>query len=654
LLGFSAFLDGYHDVENQLIDYLRSKAERAIAAKDVEKQRIRTREDFEKYRKEVLDHFLEVIGGLPGPRTDLKAETTGVIEGDGYRIEKVIFQSLPGFYVTCNLYLPEIPASTGPVPGILFAPGHSKVAKAAPAYQKVCLDLVNNGFAVLAVDPIGQGERFQYWRNGHEDVESTIVEHTYAGIKCSLLGMSLARYFCWDLIRALDYLCARPEVDENRIGMTGTSGGGTQTSYMMLLDQRIKAAVPCTYITSRRAYLATGQAHDMEQNLFEAIVHSPDHDDFLACFSPRPVLVGAVESDFFNVEGTVESVETARRIYELYGAADKLQLKIAPGTHAFVPELREAAVNWFRVHLTGLEPSFRTDDPFVRATHELNCTRSGQIVGDYPDAVTIHDLMVAELEKRKQKWAFNPRLLERTLAHPKPEGPKYPRIIQKDEVEDGIIREKVFFWSEKGIIVSGLLAYSADNSKEPVLLLLEHGTSQVEEAWETIIALVAEGRWVFLFDPRGVGAVATRSITPHGITTWGTEAFHFFETDYRLQCDAQMLGTSIIGMQVADVLRGIEYLIERSHKERVVLAGRGRGALLAALAGALAPVSQLRLSPLPPSFERIIRKRLYRPERVPIMLGPLNSWDLPDIYHYLKRQGVEVYQHITEPLGYRL
>ncbi len=643
MLGFDSFLDGFHDVENQLIDYLRWKAEKSIAKNESVKKDICSIDHFNIYRKNVLDHFLKVLGGLPEEKALLEPKVTGIIRKESFRIEKIIFQSLPGFYVTCNLYLPA--SSNTPVPGILFACGHALEAKAYPVYQKVCLDLVTNGFAVLAVDPLGQGERIQYWRDGKEDVTWGIFEHTYAGIKCSLLGMSIARYFCWDLIRALDYMCTRPEIDSTRLGMTGNSGGGTQTSYMMLLDERIKAAAPCTYITSRLAYLGTGQAHDMEQNLFESISHSPAHDDFLASFAPKPVMVGAVESDFFNVEGAKHSVELARKVYNLYKAEDNIQLIVAPGTHAYVPELREASVNWFRVHLMGQQPNFRTLDPVPHDPKELYCTKTGQVLGDFPQATTIHDLLVEEHEKGKPKGTFSPKLLEKILVHRKSEEPKYPRVIANDLVADGIWREKVFFWSEKGIIVSGLLFRTQHAQYDPVLLLLEDGTAEVEASWELIVSLLAEGRDVFLFDPRGIGAVASRQLNPNSFQ------YHFFETEYRLGSDAQMLGISLVGMQTMDVLRGIEYLTERTGKERVVLAGRGKGALLATFAAPFAEISQLRLSPVPESFSQIIKKRLYRPERVPLLFDPLKHWDLPEIYQYLKEREVKVYQQLNIPLG---
>lgn len=114
------------------------------------------------------------------------------------------------------------------------------------------------------------------------------MEHSYAGLQCTLVGANIARYFIWDLVRAVDFLESLPEVDSTRIGLTGNSGGGTQSSYVMLVEPRIKVAVPCTYITSREEYMKTGQAHDSEQNIFKAIVTGLNYDDFISCFAPKP------------------------------------------------------------------------------------------------------------------------------------------------------------------------------------------------------------------------------------------------------------------------------------------------------------------------------------------------------------------------------
>jgi hypothetical protein len=158
---FRPFLDGYYDVENQLPEYVKRKAFEFFKKEEEEKNSIKTIEEFEKRRERIRCHFLEAIGGLNIEKTDLNPVYTGTIERDKYTIKKAIFQSLPEFYVTANLYIPK--GITGKAPAVLFACGHWEWAKSCPEYQRICIELVNNGFAVLAVDPVGQGERMQYY-----------------------------------------------------------------------------------------------------------------------------------------------------------------------------------------------------------------------------------------------------------------------------------------------------------------------------------------------------------------------------------------------------------------------------------------------------------------------------------------------------------
>ena len=157
-----------------------------------------------------------------------------------------VFQSRPRHYVTANLYLPD--GLDKPHGAVLFLSGHGSLAKAAPEYQIVCQYLVHAGLIVLAQDPIGQGERYSYYDPALKiaTVADCCPDHNYAGAQCEPLGDNLARYFLHDSMRALDYLCSRPEIDPNRIGVTGASGGGTQSCLMMVADPRLAAAAPAT------------------------------------------------------------------------------------------------------------------------------------------------------------------------------------------------------------------------------------------------------------------------------------------------------------------------------------------------------------------------------------------------------------------------
>src|SRR6185312_4374268 len=175
------------------------------------------------------------FGPLP-PRTPLNARVTGSLERGAYRVEKVLFESRPGFPVAANLYLP---AGTGKRPAVVGACGHWPDGKAALQYQAFAQGLARQGYVVLIFDPIGQGERLQY---PDANLRGTlppggVAEHLRAGAQMQLVGEFLGTWMAWDGIRALDYLLTRPEVDPTRVGVTGNSGGGTQTSWLCALDR---------------------------------------------------------------------------------------------------------------------------------------------------------------------------------------------------------------------------------------------------------------------------------------------------------------------------------------------------------------------------------------------------------------------------------
>src|ERR1051325_7043119 len=199
-----------------------------------------TPEKIHKRQAELKAKFLAAIGEFPDKKTPLNPKVIGTLKADGFRVEKVIYESRPNHHVTANLYIPD---GKGPFPGVLVPCGHSANGKAAEAYQRACILLAQNGLAALCYDPIGQGERLQLLDDKKKDpLGGNTTEHTMIGIGAWLVGQSCAGYRIWDGIRSLDYLSSRPEVDAKRIGCTGNSGGGTLTAYLMALDDRLAGA----------------------------------------------------------------------------------------------------------------------------------------------------------------------------------------------------------------------------------------------------------------------------------------------------------------------------------------------------------------------------------------------------------------------------
>lgn len=635
---FTSHINGYYDVADQMAHDLRRRAEAHFRRQEIERRAITSVAAFEAHRQRVRERFLDAIGGLLEEHTPLYAQCTGTIDRSRYTIEKIVYQSLPQFYVTANLYLPK--ELSGPAPAVLFVCGHAETGKAYPVYQAVCVDLAENGFVVLAMDPPGQGERFQYFdpQTGRRIIGGCTTEHSYAGLQYVLGGASLARQFVWDASRAVDYLASRPEVDASRIGLTGNSGGGTQSSFIMIAEPRIAAAVPCTFIMTLESYMKTGQPQDSEQIVRGAIAWGPDHDDYLTAMAPKPVLVGAVAYDFFPIEGAQEAVRRAKEIYRLYGAEDKIALTVAPHTHGYVPELREACVNWMRQHLRGECGDFRTGEPAILPEADLNCTASGQVLAEFSDAKTVFDLNLARLESQgRPAPPSDPVALRRIVAEAlgltgEPlDYPINPRVIM-EEVVQGYPTEHVFFFSAPDIVVTGVMIHPRQTGEvvQTDLVLLERGSSDIPAQRTHLEQLLRQGHRLFVFDPRGMGAVEARPVLAGG--NWEIHG-----SEYKLACDAMMLGISTLGLRVFDVLRGLAYLRTRPDCAGVPLGlyGLGFGGLLAYLAAALdGKVDSVVAEDMLHSYWDLAHTRYYN-ERANDMWslawGLLRRFDLPDL-----------------------
>ena len=245
-------------------------------------------------------------------------------------IEHVTFESLPGYVVTANLYRP---AGAGRYPAVLMSMGHWDSGKAAG--QLIASNLARRGFVVLAYDPVGQGERQQAYdpRFGRSLIGGPVEQHFVNGPAAILMGQAVSRYFIHDGMRAIDYLVSRPEVDPDRIGATGCSGGGTQTTYIAALDPRIKVAAVACYMNSFRTLFPGPSLGDSEQSVPGFIAAGLDQTDYVELFAPKPWLMTSTEDDFFTPAGARQVFEEAQRWYELYDAADRVKWVVGPGGH---------------------------------------------------------------------------------------------------------------------------------------------------------------------------------------------------------------------------------------------------------------------------------------------------------------------------------
>ena len=355
------------------------EAERESLAK---KNALKTKADAEKYVKDVRERIKLSFGKLP-KRTPLKPRITGVLKRDGYNVEKLIFESRPGFLVTANLYVPTRRAGSVSArsPAVVGTCGHSSNGKAAGAYQSFSQGLAKQGYVVLIYDPIGQGERSQYVDDHLKDeIRVGTRQHLHAGNQQFLVGEFLGTWRAWDGIRALDYLRTRKEVDPKRIGVTGNSGGGTMTTWLCGVEQRWSMAAPSCFVTTFRRNMENELPADTEQCPPRALALGLDHDDFIAAMAPKPVILLAKEKDFFDVRGSEEAYARLKRLYKLLGHEENIALFTGPTAHGYSQENREAMYRWFN-KATGVSKAKKEPALKLEKDEDLWCTPKGQVAG---------------------------------------------------------------------------------------------------------------------------------------------------------------------------------------------------------------------------------------------------------------------------------
>jgi dienelactone hydrolase len=361
--------------------YLLDQARRQFDARRKAIAAIKTPEDIARRAKELRAFFLHSLGDLP-ERTPLNPQVVGTLRRDGYRVEKILFESRPAHHVTGNLYLPE---GKPPFPGVLLPCGHSDNGKAFEGYQRACILLALNGMAVFCYDPIGQGERFQRLDEKGKPVIRGTAEHTMAGIGALLVGRQAASYRVWDGLRALDYLASRPEVDPHRLGCSGNSGGGTMTAYLMALDDRIGVAAPSCFITSLERLFDTIGPQDAEQNITGQVAAGMEHADYVLMRAPKPTLLTVGTRDFFDIHGSWDTFREVKLIYGRLGYGERVDLFESDEPHGFTRPRRIATARWMKRWLLKQDEAVEEPEFPIATDADLQCTRTGQVLSEFQD-----------------------------------------------------------------------------------------------------------------------------------------------------------------------------------------------------------------------------------------------------------------------------
>ena len=535
---------------------------------------IRTLDDWKARRGEYREQLFEMLGLSPRPpRTPLKPVVTGRVEHPDFVVENLQFQSRPGLYVTGNLYLPK--KRSGPLPTILYVCGHGRVKQNGVSYgNKVHYQhhgawFARNGYACLTIDTLQLGE-----------IEG-IHHGTYRYGKWwwNARGYSPAGVEAWNCIRALDYLQSRPEVDGDRIGVTGRSGGGAYSWWVAALDDRIQVAVPVAGITDLENHVVDGCVEGHCDCMFQVNTFGWDFAQVAALLAPRPLLISNSDKDgIFPLDGVIRIHTQVRRIYELHGQGKQLGLQITEGPHRDTQELRVHAFHWFNRFLKKQDPLIETTAVKFFTPQQLRVF--GETLPEDQLNTTISETFTARAEApavpgssddwSRQQAGWRDALMRKSFRG-WPARPSGLDLEQGPTATSGEVAVSTYwFTSQKGIRLPLVLLHRKGLDSRSLDLVVLNAVD--DGGWNSLLSSLAGGG-IALKDLEGIGTpepdkaafaetekmfktfkwgmayVAPRGIGP---TAWGQAQRRQTQVRRRFM----LLGQTLDGMRTFDMVRG--------------------------------------------------------------------------------------------------
>ncbi|MBK9171047.1 MAG: acetylxylan esterase [Bryobacterales bacterium] len=617
----------------QLTRRLNAIGQEHLARRAAAVAAIQTREQAIARQNAVREKILRLLGGLPAERTPLNTQHFGAVERGDYRFEKIIYESLPGFHVTANVYRPT--AGNGPFPAILMPVGHSPEGKEGERTSAIAL--ARKGFVVLKYDPIGQGERLQYYDPDLRTsrLGNSTQEHSHANGHTTLIGENVARYRVWDGIRGIDYLVSRQDVDPERIGCTGCSGGGTLTTYIAALDPRVKAAAPACYITSWEQLLEKLGPQDGEQSFHWFLSEGLNIGDYVALFAPKPWLIASTIDDFFPLEGARQTYEEAKRFYSLFGAADRVEWFIGPGPHGVPLPTRETVTGFFLRHLRNGEGDPKEAPVELDLPETLLVTRTGQ-VNDSLQSETVFTLnrtrAAAMMPKRapiggeSDVAALRQRLrrdIREAAGIEGQPGQTPPRVTIHETTDRGTYALHLLsFPVDEGVYVTGVLLAPHASGRKPAVVVTDARPKSAQVApGGDLDQLARAGAVVLAIQPRG-----TPETEPVAANT--------LVGDFQLAFRATLVAKTLTGMRASDILHAVDYLASRGDVDPARIAGLGNGLAGVYLLHAAVideRIGRLAVQQTPALFRLAVERPIHRHLYEIAIPGVLTRYDLDEL-----------------------
>lgn len=588
-------------------------------------------QQWQQQKDQLRSELFDMLGLQPRPeKTPLNVRITGMIQHDEFRVEKLTFESMPGLYVTANLYVPnEIEER---LPTILYVCGHARMKSPdgevsygnKTGYQHHGAWFARNGYVCLTIDTLqlGEIEGIHHGTYRHDRWWWNSYGYTPAGVEA------------WNCIRALDYLESRDEVDSSRFGVTGRSGGGAYSWWISALDERIKCAVPVAGITTLRNHVVDGCVEGHCDCMFMVNTQRWDYSKVAALVAPRPLLISNSDKDrIFPLEGVVEIHRQVRHIYNLYGEGDQLGLQITEGPHKDTQELRIHAFRWFNRwlknedELIAMPAEKLFSPPQLRVFEELPSDEQNTSIDQ--DFVSV----AAPWDKtRLQQAAQNDAWLDRTVqqlrrvslrAWPQEQqlqqihvSSQQNRSLSQRLADAGYRAVRIHFSGQQHVPLF-VDVYRHSKSKAPTELVVledgqwdewasvsDSGTPGGRPSHPRLAQLVENQKSFAVFAPRGAGP-------------------HRWEGDERKQIQIrrrfQLIGTTVDAMRIWDI-RAAAAVLDESAGSGLVISGVGRAGWLALLAVGLGSGEQAIVDGLTTETDQIPVLLNFRRHFTPVQL----------------------------------
>lgn len=620
--------------------YLLREVHRQYAERQLELAKaLQSKNDMQQHQAVLRDRFRAILGELP-PKFPLKSQVLQSAAKKGFVVEKVIFESLPKRYVTANLYLPE---GTGPFPATLELCGHGTGGKIGPPAEAILL--AKNGIAVLVVDPVGQGERIQYLDGeGKPATRGATTEHTLLNTGCNLVGTSVAALEWWDNHRAVDYLESRPDIDKSRLGVFGSSGGGTQTAYLIGLEDRLKVASICSYFSSRERTLELSGPSDGCQHLPGEGVQKLEIADWVTMFAPKPVLIMAGLYDFVDYQGVLQGYGELQKVYNILRSKGNISLLTVENGHGMPKAKREALATWFRSWLCRDTTSVKETEWVQMPVSDLQCTTSGQVNTAFADAFTIPDYNLATANQlARERTAFLAQGVE-SMRNKVLELLGIASLSGNILIEPtGKVPQRSSTYCKYQIVRPGevpipcvvVLPEKITASSKVVLRLSDHGKESLLEDEQLVSTHVNQGDILVVADLRGLGETADPA---------SLNDAKYWNFEYRNAMTSMHIGRPIMGQRVVDLMSLLDFFSQQEQlKDRPVkvIASGLYGPVVIHAAFLDSRIETVELSRTIRSYYSMLKNNLQYDLYSSVLYGVMKYYDLTDLVNLAGKNRIQ-------------